>query len=245
MRDLPLHAFLASLGDEMRPTIRDYERILFALHTGGAWTITRLRDTLLALLVHNEDQQDTFLRRFDAFFKLPPEAQDEYAEIDIEQVRNDLARLTPPEPNGTPDRRRRRRRLVKERLPENGDRFEWKPGLAIPLALVVLLSLAALWYFRPRPPVETVARVELTLPSALLFGNHFVDSENVANITLANSGALPDTIESLTITGPFAGDYRWMLWMSALGHKQTFGTALGMSALPPKADIVTGAQYVR
>ena len=105
MRDLPLHAFLASLGDEMRPTIRDYERILFALHTGGAWTITRLRDTLLALLVHNEDQQDTFLRRFDAFFKLPPEAQDEYAEIDIEQVRNDLAQLTPPEPNGTPDRR--------------------------------------------------------------------------------------------------------------------------------------------
>ncbi len=33
--------------------------------------------------------------------------------------------------------------------------------------------------------------------------------------------------------------------MSAMGQKQTFGTALGMSALPPKADIVAGPQNVR
>jgi len=30
--------------------------------------------------------------------------------------------------------------------------------------------------------------------------------------------------------------------MSASGQKQTFGSALGMSALPPKADIVAGEE---
>jgi hypothetical protein len=36
------------------------------------------------------------------------------------------------------------------------------------------------------------------------------------------------------------------IWlMSALGHKQTFRAANGMSALPPKADIGRGEQHVR
>jgi hypothetical protein len=33
--------------------------------------------------------------------------------------------------------------------------------------------------------------------------------------------------------------------MSALGHKQTFRTAIIMSALPPKADLGRGEHYVR
>ncbi len=32
--------------------------------------------------------------------------------------------------------------------------------------------------------------------------------------------------------------------MSALGQKQTLGSALGMSALPPEADIETRTLYV-
>ena len=36
-----------------------------------------------------------------------------------------------------------------------------------------------------------------------------------------------------------------MSWMSALGQKRTFCDAGAMSALPPKADIRSGARYVR
>ena len=36
------------------------------------------------------------------------------------------------------------------------------------------------------------------------------------------------------------------IWtMSALGHKQTFRSAIAMSALAPKADIARGVRYVR
>ena len=36
-----------------------------------------------------------------------------------------------------------------------------------------------------------------------------------------------------------------MSWMSALGQKRTFCDAGAMSALPPKADIRSGARHVR
>ena len=45
----------------------------------------------------------------------------------------------------------------------------------------------------------------------------------------------------LVISEPQAKSSR----MSALGQKQTFGSTLGMSALPPKADIVSGSANVR
>ena len=33
--------------------------------------------------------------------------------------------------------------------------------------------------------------------------------------------------------------------MSALGHKQTFRSAIAISALPPKADMCSATRYVR
>jgi len=45
---------------DIRPTLRDYERISRVLRTGGRWDMERLRFTLAALLVRNSDQEIDF-----------------------------------------------------------------------------------------------------------------------------------------------------------------------------------------
>jgi len=93
--DFPLSPFLAALAaDGISLTLRDYARIHLALQTDGAWTITRLRDTLLGLLARDADQQELFLRRFHDFFALELAVTDPIAEIDVRQVLADLQRLT-------------------------------------------------------------------------------------------------------------------------------------------------------
>ncbi|MFO1429396.1 MAG: formylglycine-generating enzyme family protein [Candidatus Competibacteraceae bacterium] len=75
----PLAPFLLSLATiDIRPTLRDYERISRVLRTGGRWDIERLRFTLVALLVRNPDQEIDFRRRFDSFF------QESQIEADLE-----------------------------------------------------------------------------------------------------------------------------------------------------------------
>ncbi len=65
MTEYPLDRFLTILAAEgIRPGRRDYDRIGLLLQTGGQWTIARLRDTLMALLAKDEDQQEIFLRCF-------------------------------------------------------------------------------------------------------------------------------------------------------------------------------------
>ncbi len=205
MRDIPLHAFLASLGDEMRPAIRDYQRILFALRTGGSWSITRLRDTLLALLAHNEDQQDRFLRRFAVFFKLPPDAQEAYAEIDIERVREeldelkekDVSRLGPrprpaPSPRPVPPPEPNRRRIA-----------IW----ATVAGLVLVLVLAALWHFKASQQPQSGPGTLTLTPAALLFGNRELESLSTEKILLQGTGAGPVSIEDVTFAGAHGDDY--------------------------------------
>ena len=80
MRHFPLTPFLESIKDDIPVCVRDYERIVLALQGRGAWTVDRLKDVLLALLVKNQDQQGKFLRRFDTFFPL-----DAQAELDDEE----------------------------------------------------------------------------------------------------------------------------------------------------------------
>ena len=73
MHHFPLAPFLESIEDDIPVGVRDYRRIAILLEGGGPWTLERLKDVLLALLVKNQDQRNKFLRRFDAFF--PPEAR--------------------------------------------------------------------------------------------------------------------------------------------------------------------------
>lgn len=63
MPPIPLRPFLTVLqADGIRVTVRDIDRIVTVLRTDDAWTLERLRDTLLALLAKNVDQQEVFLR---------------------------------------------------------------------------------------------------------------------------------------------------------------------------------------
>src|SRR4051812_7114214 len=93
MTEFPLEPFLVALAaDGMLLTLRDYERIAIVLQTDGLWTITRLRDTLLALLARDEDQQQLFLRRFNEFFTRGL-ADRAFAHVDVTQALADLAQL--------------------------------------------------------------------------------------------------------------------------------------------------------
>src|SRR5205085_6247071 len=82
MNTFPLAPFLVALSaDGIHVTISDYDRISRVLCTGGEWTTRRLRDMLLALLVQNADQEELFLRRFDAFFSQAPDEPLTSAEV--------------------------------------------------------------------------------------------------------------------------------------------------------------------
>ena len=61
-----------------------------ALAVRGRW---RASDTLLALLVKSEEEEDLFLRRFAEFFATDLEIDVRLAEIDIVQVLADLKRV--------------------------------------------------------------------------------------------------------------------------------------------------------
>jgi len=92
--EFPLALFLTSLSaDGIRVTVRDYERISLVLSSSGTWTIIRLRDTLQALLTQNEEQQAIFSQCFKDFFKLKPDPEKAFAEIDLQRALADLERL--------------------------------------------------------------------------------------------------------------------------------------------------------
>lgn len=158
MIDFPLHTFLASLeADEIRLTVRDYERIGLALRTGGAWTLTRLRDTLLALLAKNEEQRDRLTRRFNEFF--PPR---ECGEVDIARILEDLRRLArerqentaiPEPPPQTPPAQPLAQKPTKPLIPTRVPGSTIKIGVMIALYLVFFVMLGVrIWQFWPQPP---------------------------------------------------------------------------------------------
>lgn len=137
MNDFPLNPFLASLAAAgIRLAVRDYERIHLALQAGGPWTITRFRDTLLALLVKDEDQRDIFLRRFDDFFQLEPGAGAIFGEIDLQRALADLEQLAqqPGRRRRVPDRPQRPRPPIRK-LVEKPRRIRWWTLVSIVLVL--------------------------------------------------------------------------------------------------------------
>ena len=155
MDDFPLNPFLASLAaDGIRPTIGDYERVSLALRAAGPWTLTRFRDMLLALLARNQDQQEVFLRRFDDFFQL--DADDAFADVDLERALADLRRLAQarPAPRGP-------RLAVPRRLRRPGQkaarrsRFKFELWMVLPALLALWALAAAVGYvLRPASPAS-------------------------------------------------------------------------------------------
>ncbi len=88
----PLSSFLISLESEgFRLTVKDCERIDAVLRTGGKWSLTRLRNVLLALLAKDLDQREAFQRCFDDFFD--PELVSRGLEIDVDEVLKDIEDL--------------------------------------------------------------------------------------------------------------------------------------------------------
>ena len=97
MNDFPLQPFLGSLAaDGIRLTLRDYERIHLALRTGGPWSVARLRNTLVALLARDVEQEDVIRQRFDEQFWPELEAEDSVAELNMAHVLAELKRMTTP-----------------------------------------------------------------------------------------------------------------------------------------------------
>ena len=94
MNDFPLYPFLAALAaDGIHLTLRDYERVYLALQTSGPWTLTRLRDTLLALLAKDEEQHELLRRRFSEFFAAELALEADVAALDIQQLLTDLRQM--------------------------------------------------------------------------------------------------------------------------------------------------------
>ncbi len=112
----PLAPFLASLaGDGLRATLDDCQRIALTLRCGGEWSIDRLRGVLLAILVHNEDQEAVFRKRFTEFFVLAAAREETFSEVDVERVLDDLRRLAGERPPRREQRTGERREVAPPR----------------------------------------------------------------------------------------------------------------------------------
>jgi len=95
MNDFPLASFLSSLSAQgIRVTLRDYQRIALVLRViQGAPTLIRLRNTLVALLSSDEEQERTIFRQFEVFFDLNLNAESRFSNIDLSRALAELATL--------------------------------------------------------------------------------------------------------------------------------------------------------
>ncbi len=185
MNDFPLNPFLATIAEDFRLTVRDYERIGTVLRTGGPWSIGRLRDTLLALLAKNEAQVDVFLRRFKEFFKTDlersfPDLDVQRALADLEQLaKGETIRVKPPKSAPEPPLRR----VQPETLREFTARIGW--WLAPSLLVIVVLMLAGYWFWpEPTPKI----RLAVDKPT-LKFGEQPLDSKSAPRtVDITNTG---------------------------------------------------------
>ncbi|MCP4353455.1 MAG: SUMF1/EgtB/PvdO family nonheme iron enzyme [Desulfobacterales bacterium] len=161
MRKFPLNPFLDSLkNDDIHVCISDYERIILALQTGGTWTITRLRDVLLALLAKNADQQDIFLQRFDSFF--PYDAEDTLEDTDIERVLKNLRKLVLKSNNISKPRYSEKTVTAPKTVKEPVSRLR----LWIALTILIMFVGVGIWRFYPKP--QTLHYPVITYEPAVL-----------------------------------------------------------------------------
>ncbi len=201
MNDFPLQAFFASLAqDGVVLSVRDYDRLLRAFETGGAWTVPRLRNTLTSLLARDEDQQRLIGRRFDGFFTPETGLERRVGAIDLERVRRELE-LPPPPPPPTPPQEPVKKPAVVKRAQKQERAFDEPPEkpvlvrrwLLAVFALVVLAGgvIGYLQYRPDEPPpvaVETPAPVCRLQPDALHFGTLPLNTSREIRFVIANAG---------------------------------------------------------
>ncbi|NNJ84518.1 MAG: hypothetical protein HKP13_06220, partial [Gammaproteobacteria bacterium] len=168
-----LTPFLESIKDDIPIGVREVERISLLLRGTGPWTVERLKDTLLALLVKDHDSQAKFLRRFEAFF--PEDAQNNaeisLSDAEIARVLANLETLVQsprfPDPADRLDRDHPRRAGHGKHSPSVPSRsaLRFRIGaIAAGIVLLACLGVGLFHLFAPTPESELAQPTESTRP---------------------------------------------------------------------------------
>ena len=188
----PLQPFLLALNAEgFRVTVRDYERIALVLRTSGPWTIQRLRDSLRALLTHDQDQRERFDDCFATCFDPALETDPELAKLDLSQTLAYLEALAHPEQPVLPVSEPPLPLLPLPPTPLRRRRW-WLP-LAMLLSVVGLLALVIAVFARPLPappPPVAVVPTPISEPAAAT-GQQYRTYRNVPVIAALSSFERP------------------------------------------------------
>ncbi|HAO20918.1 MAG TPA: hypothetical protein DCQ37_10920, partial [Desulfobacteraceae bacterium] len=168
MNTFPLTPFLIKLEENgFRFTLDDYQRISMVLTTGGAWTISRLRMILLSLLVKDREDKSLFLQCFEDFFKLPPEKEAAFADIDVEKALNDLHKLAQGD-FGIDEKKPSEsffRRVIpfSDRKTSTDKRTKRKIGVLIAELVFAMCLLVFDYHFRQVPESQPIMPIEKTV----------------------------------------------------------------------------------
>ncbi len=197
----PLNSFLASLAaDGIRPSIHDYDQLIVVFQTSGDWTLSRLKNVLIALLAKNEERQEIISRRFDNFFEDEIDDEKKQLEIDIRQIISDLKNFkskpdptsSSPEPSPMPD-------------PSSPDHPK-KGRKNIISWVFAAMALIAIALFGINKLTKKTEGPALDLSHFVLdFGQKRVDTTEQKKITLTNTGTTPLTILNVNLKGKAAG----------------------------------------
>ncbi|MCP5004073.1 MAG: SUMF1/EgtB/PvdO family nonheme iron enzyme [Planctomycetes bacterium] len=196
MNQFPLSPFLIKLRDDnIRVTVRDYERIKLALNTGGEWTRSRLRDVLLCLLVSDWEQEEAFLRRFDAFFPPVPYDKKFLEGIDVGKCLADLKILGKRHAVDTPPLvpkvlRTRVTRRTGTNTSQSKKTITVALTVAASLAIIVFLAIACIIW---NTPVASLSDSRLGFD--LETGNKKADTKTVVVRNQGRSNLVVNRIE--------------------------------------------------
>jgi formylglycine-generating enzyme required for sulfatase activity len=197
MNDFPLQRFFEELpAEDIRLTVRDYERLSRAFRQGGEWSILRLKHVLVALLARDPDQQRLIGRKFDRFFA--PEVADRKipAGRDVREILRkwlDAGDWEPKPPN--------------DREPGTGPPGDNSPPVVIPpkkelfvrpgtvLYFLFVSILTAFFHFQtipePKKPPPPPAPIFQLHPSTIGFGSLPPGEERTVKFTVSNGGDAP------------------------------------------------------
>jgi formylglycine-generating enzyme required for sulfatase activity len=208
MNLFPLTPFLDKIKDDIPLCVKDYERMILVLQGRGPWSMERLKDSLLALLVKNPDQQEKFLRRFDAFF--PAGAETVLDDHEVARVMENIRALirepeveedTKPESDQTGDNSQGNG----DDIPVNPMRRVWV--WIILLVVLVGIGAAGFWKWKEEP-VQPVLPVLVCEPGQLDFGRVEPGKSAPLTVGLVNKGPGPVQITGIMVTGNHGEDYQ-------------------------------------
>ncbi len=147
MHHFPLNPFLELIKNDIPICVRDYERISIALQGTGPWSIERLKDVLLALLVKNQDQQNKFLRRFDAFF--PVDAETVLNDQEINQVIENIKILIQSKKPPKPPEQKHPKKIIREQKHPTISRLKWWIAGAAVVVITISIIVGLFQYQKP------------------------------------------------------------------------------------------------